>query len=182
MPRQAREKGAYSTYHIILRGNERREIFLGDEDKLKFIDILDKVRKRYCCIFEAYCLMDNHVHMIINDNGHDISQIMKSLNISYVYYFNKAYNRVGHLFQDRFKSELVMDENYLLQVSVYIHNNPVKAGIVKRPEDYRWSSIHDYLGKQRLKQELVDPSRILDMLSVERRRAVAAYYKRLGQI
>jgi putative transposase len=89
---------------------------------------------------------------------------------------------VGHFFWDRFKSELVMDENYLLQVSVYIHNNPVKAGIVKRPEDYRWSSIHYYLGKQQLKQELVDPSRILDMLSVDRRRAVAAYINILAKL
>jgi len=84
--------------------------------------------------------MDNHVHLIINDNGNDISQIMKSISISYVILFNRKYQRTGHLFQDRFKSRLIDSEEYLLKVSKYIHNNPVKVGISERPEDYRWSS------------------------------------------
>ena len=180
MPRQAREKGAYSTYHIILRGNERRKIFMCNEDKSKFLDILERVRIRYHCIIEAFCLMDNHVHMLVNDNGHDISQIMKSLNISYVSYFNKTYNRVGHLFQDRFRSELITDDNYLLQVSVYIHQNPVKAGIVDIPEQYEWSSMNAYLGKKQLRLEMVNPHRILGMLSSDYKRAVGSIMNMLN--
>ncbi|MCD5406443.1 MAG: transposase, partial [Desulfotomaculum sp.] len=85
--------------------------------------------------------MDNHTHLIIYDNGNDISKLIKSINISYRYYFNNTYKRSGHLFQDGFKSELIIDDNYLLQVSKYIHNNPVKAGMVKT---YKWSSYNIY--------------------------------------
>jgi putative transposase len=103
MPRIAREKGEFSTYHIILRGNERKNIFLQDDDKIRFLNIMSRMMEKYNFILESYCLMDNHVHLLINDNGNDISKIIKSINVSYAYYFNHNYKRVGHLFQDRFK-------------------------------------------------------------------------------
>ena len=99
MPRVQREKGEFSTYHIIQRGNERKNIFLSDEDKERFIAILIKTREKYNFLVYCYCLMDNHLHLIINDNGNDISKIMKSINVSYVAYFNRIYHRYGHLFQ-----------------------------------------------------------------------------------
>jgi len=119
--------------------------------------------------------MDNHVHMLINDNGNDISQILKSINISYAYYFNHTYRRAGHLFLDRFKSELIDSDKYLLQVSKYIHNNPVKAGMVKKAEDYQWSSYAVYLGKVKDDYKLIDSSRILGNLSKSKQLAVRKY-------
>lgn len=174
VPRQAREKGEFSTYHVIQRGNERKNIFLSDGDKLKFLQILVKMKEKYNFLLEAYCLMDNHAHMLINDNGNDISQILKSINVSYVYYFNRTYRRTGHLFQDRFKSELINDEKYLLQVSKYIHNNPVKAGLVKNAEDYQWSSYSIYMGRTDY-DKLIDNSRILGSFAKTKRLAIIKY-------
>ncbi len=88
MPRRARIKGEFLTYHVIIRKNERKNIFLSDEDKARFIDTLKRMKDKYNYILEAYCLMDNHVHLLINDNGNDISKILKSISISYVHYFN----------------------------------------------------------------------------------------------
>jgi putative transposase len=90
--------------------------------------------------------MDNHIHLFINDNGKDISQIIISINISYANYFNRTYKKCGHIFQDRFKRELINDGSYLLEVSKYIHNNPVKAGIFKEPAEYKWSSNGFFAG------------------------------------
>ncbi|SDE32849.1 REP-associated tyrosine transposase [Sporomusa acidovorans] len=175
MPRQAREKGEFSTYHVIQRGNERKSLFLSDDDRLRFLDTLARVKVKYNFILEAYCLMDNHIHMLINDNGNDISQILKSVNISYAYYFNRTYQRTGHLFQDRFKSELINSDQYLLQVSKYIHNNPVKAGMVKKAEDYQWSSYAVYLEKVKDHNKIIDSSRILGILSKSRNSAIRKY-------
>lgn len=174
MPRHARIRGEFSTYHIIQRGNERKEIFLNDSDREKFIETLCRMKEKYNFKLEAYCLMNNHVHLIINDNGNDISKIVKSINISYAYYFNKTYERTGHLFQDRFRSEIIQNDNYLLQASAYIHNNPLKAGIVNSPEEYKWSSFNNYIG--RVYTNFVDTDRILGIFSRSKQKAVNAYY------
>ena len=173
LPRQAREKGEFSTYHIIQRGNDRKEIFLSDYDKSRFIETLIKMKNKYNFIIYAYCLMDNHVHLLINDNGNDISKIMKSINVSYVLYFNRKYKRCGHLFQNRFRSELITDDIHLLEVSKYIHNNPVKASIVQRPEAYRWSSYGSYM--RNVTSEFTDIGKVLDIFSNTRRKAIKEY-------
>jgi len=175
MPRQSRQKGEFSIYHIIQRGNERKNLFLSDEDRTRFLDTVGRMKKKYNFLLYAYCLMDNHVHLLIDDNGNDISQILKSINISYEYYFNHVYQRYGHLFQDRFKSELVKDEGYLLEVSRYIHNNPVKAGITGSPLDYEWSSCSVYTGNRKNEAELIDTGRILNYFSCEASNAVKEY-------
>jgi REP element-mobilizing transposase RayT len=175
MPRTARIKGEFSTYHVIIRGNERKNIFLSDDDKTRFIDTLKRMKDKYNYKLEAYCLMDNHVHLLINDNGNDISKILKSISISYVYYFNYAYKRIGHLFQDRFKSELVDNNNYLMIVSAYIHNNPVKADIVNSPEMYKWSSYNYYIGAKNDKDDFVETDRILSQFSNQPKKACIAY-------
>jgi len=120
--------------------------------------------------------MDNHVHLLIDDNGNDISKVLKSINISYAYYFNNTYTRVGHLFQDRFKSEVINDDNYLLSASAYIHNNPVKAGIVSIPQEYKWSSYNYYLGKENYRGGLIDTERILGLFSSNKKQAMEEYY------
>ncbi|TYQ14920.1 UNVERIFIED_CONTAM: REP element-mobilizing transposase RayT [Acetivibrio alkalicellulosi] len=158
-----------------MRGNERRNIFLSDDDKERFLNTLKRMKYKYNYKLEAYCLMDNHVHLLINDNGNDISKIMKSINISYVYYFNHQYKRIGHLFQDRFKSELIDNDNYLLSVSAYIHNNPVKAGIVNLPEKYKWSSYNFYIGTKEDKEGLIENGRILALFSNKKKKACTAY-------
>jgi putative transposase len=177
MPRIAREKSEFQTYHIVQRGNERKNIFFTEFDRIRFLNTLLNAKRKYNFCLEAFCLMDNHVHLLIYDNGNDISKIIKSINISYAYYFNHVHNRVGHLFQDRFKSQLIEKDDYLLAASAYIHNNPVKAGIVKTSEDYKWSSMNYFLGRETERLELVDPGRILGILSSEKQVAVNEYYQ-----
>jgi REP element-mobilizing transposase RayT len=175
MPRRARIKGINTTYHVIIRGNERKNIFGVDSDKVYFIETLNKMKERYNFIIEVYCLMDNHVHILIDDNGNDISKLMKSINISYAYYYNKVNTRVGHLFQDRFISEIIEDDAYLLTVSAYIHNNPVRAGIVRKPEEYKWSSMGAYLGREDILR--VNKERILGQFSERKETAIKKYYE-----
>lgn len=176
MPRVARDKGEFSTYHIIQRGNERKNLFISEDDRIKFLETTYKMKEKYNFILEAYCLMDNHVHLLVNDNGNDISKVVKSINISYAYYFNRTYKRVGHLFQDRFRSELIGDDNYLLSVSAYIHNNPLKAGIAEKPQEYKWSSFSYYCDKENYRSGLVDTERILGLFSGNKKRAMERYY------
>ena len=161
MPRFQRIKGEFSTYHVVQRGNEKKNIFRNDEDKFKFLEIVSKAREKHGFLVHAYCLMDNHVHLLIADNGNDISKIMKSINVSYVSYFNRIHQRCGHLFQDRFRSEIVKDDRYFLEVSRYIHNNPVKAKLVEKPGGFMWSSYNIYSGKAIDDFGLLDTSKIL---------------------
>lgn len=174
VPRIARIKEEFSTYHVIVRGNERKNIFFDDSDKEMYLRILARMKVKYNYHIYSYCLMDNHAHLIINDNGNDISQIMKSISISYVIFFNRKYQRTGHLFQDRFKSSLIDSEEYLLEVSKYIHNNPVKAGITEKAEDYPWSS-YSLIISQRGERGLVDSSRILGIISTKKGKAIEEY-------
>lgn len=175
MPRQAREKDKFCIYHVIQRGNNKGEIFIADRDRGKFIEILARMKSKYNFLVYAYCLMSNHIHLVIDDNGNDISRLIKSVNVSYALYFNKKYKRVGHLFQDRFKSEIITNDRYLLQVSKYIHNNPVKANMVIAPEEYYWSSYNIYLGRMENKYDLVDTTKILGLISDNTGRAAKQY-------
>ncbi|WP_077369760.1 REP-associated tyrosine transposase [Anaerosalibacter sp. Marseille-P3206] len=145
--RMPRQKSQTYVYHIMVRGNEKKKIFLDDEDREKLLDIISlKSNNNEFCIY-AYCLMDNHIHLIMKEISEDISTIMSKINTTYAFYFNKKYDRVGHVFQGRFKSEPIETEEYLLTAVRYVHNNPVKAKIVKKREDYIWSSYRSYLSE-----------------------------------
>lgn len=145
MPRTARIPSASGCYHVVLRGIGKQILFEEDEDYRRFLHTLERYLRDEKADIYAYCLMENHVHLLLHaDSGLD--RLMKRIGTSYAYYFNEKYSRSGHLFQDRFSSEPVEDEAYLLAVVRYIHNNPQKAGICRR-EDYRWSSWHAYTGK-----------------------------------
>lgn len=138
MPRTSRELSPTGCYHIIIRGVNRQNIVHDDEDRLKLIETL----RRYCTgpdvTLVAYCLMDNHLHLLLRvEDG--VSMLVKKVASSYVYYFNHKYDRIGHLFQDRYKSEAVNSDDYLLTVARYILQNPLKAGLCGI-KDYRWSS------------------------------------------
>ena len=145
MPRYARRRSSSQVYHVMLRGIDRMPIFLADYDRTRFLETLDRMKKHGEFEMYAYCLMENHIHLLLKEVEETIHQVMKRLGVSYAYYFNKKYDRVGHVFQDRFKSEPIEDDRYLLAAVRYIHNNPVKARIVKRIGDYPWSSYGEYM-------------------------------------
>lgn len=144
MPRNAREKSENSTYHIMLRGINQQQIFEEEEDYCKFLEIL----KYYQTVSEykvyAYCLMGNHIHLLMEFGKEDIGQVFKRIGAKYVYWYNIKYGRKGHLFQDRYKSEPVDDDAYFLTVMRYIHQNPIKAGLCKKVDGYKYSSFQEY--------------------------------------
>lgn len=177
MPRQRRKLSKSNIYHVMERGNERKAIFLDDEDRKRFITMLLSKNEDNEYSVYAYCLMDNHVHLLINEKEDSLSRIMQRLSISYAGYFNRKYTRIGHLFQDRFKSEPVEDDRYLLAVIRYIHQNPVKAGIVKRVRDYKWSSYGEYLGVNDEQIKIIDRTYILGMFHSDEEKAVELFTK-----
>lgn len=144
VPRVAREKCGNSIYHICVRGNNKQDIFLDNEDREEYLKRVRNYEERYKMQIYAYCLMTNHVHLLIYDNNQDISKFMQGLSLSYVIYFNKKYGRTGHLFQDRFTSVMIKNDMQLMYVSRYIHLNPVRANIVNKARDYKWSSYSAY--------------------------------------
>ncbi len=146
MPRSARQISNTGIYHIVVRGINRQDIFLDKVDYLRYLETLHEIVSKNESIILGYCLMSNHVHLLIDEGSGSISTLMKRLGTSYVYWYNSRYDRIGHLFQDRFKSERVEDDTYLKTVIRYIHLNPVKAGITNTPRHYRWSSCDVYCG------------------------------------
>lgn len=144
MARQARRKSNTGIYHIMLKGMDGRDIFLDNEDRETFIEKLLSARERSGFKLYGYCLMDNHIHLLMEENE-EIGTSVKRITVGYVQLHNNKYARRGHLFQNRYRSETVETEGYLVTVLRYIHNNPVKAGIVKDVEGYRWSSYNQYL-------------------------------------
>jgi len=159
----------------MMRGNERKNIFNDDDDKARFIETLFNKKQEGGFLLPAFCLMDNHVHLIIKERMEDLAQSVKRIAVSYVYYFNKKYRRVGHLFQDRFKSEVIESERYLLSLARYIHQNPVKAGIVHDMSKYRWSSYSCYTNEEDHLSKLVDQEIILGLFHTERSQAQKQY-------
>ena len=129
--------------HVMLRGNHKDDIFHCDDDCRQFLLCLQHAVDERAKVF-AYCLMTNHIHLLIEEAGESVSMIVKRLTVAYASYYNKHYDKQGHLFEDRFKSEPVDDNGYFLTLLRYIHQNPVEAGIVGQAADYRWSSWHDY--------------------------------------
>ena len=147
MPRQARKRAESGIYHIMLRGINQQQIFEDEEDNEKFLQILKECKELSGFKLLAYCLMGNHIHLLIREGEESLEQVFKRIGGRFVYWYNVKYRRVGHLFQDRFKSEPVDSDAYLLTVIRYIHQNPVKAGICAKPEEYPWSSWREYLSK-----------------------------------
>lgn len=134
-------------YHITSRGNERNPIYRDEGDYGRFLEILSELPRRYGVIIHGYVLMGNHYHLLIETPKGNITKVMHYLNTTYTGYFNKKYRRVGHLFQGRYKGFLIEKERYLLSVSRYVHLNPVRARVIQRPEEYKWSSYREYIGK-----------------------------------
>jgi len=144
MPRYARKKSSTGIYHVILRGINREKIFGDTNDYKKFIRILKENKAISEFVLYGYCLMNNHVHLLMRKGNEDLGQAIKRIGIRYAKWFNFRYTRSGHLFQDRYKSEPVEDDTYFFVALRYIHRNPIKAGLCKSFDEYIWSSYGDY--------------------------------------
>lgn len=144
MARQLRIEFPGAFYHVTSRGNERKSVFRSRRDREKFLQYLESASERYGAVIHVYCLMDNHYHLLVETPQGNLSQIMQHINGAYTTYFNVNRRRSGHLFQGRYKSILVQADAYALELSRYIHLNPVRAEMAARPDEYEWSSYISY--------------------------------------
>ncbi len=153
-------------YHVIVRGNNREAIFLGDADRLAYLRMLRHASERYDCLVYAYVLMTNHTHLLVRTGAtHGIARFMQSLNTGYCMYFNHRYGRVGHVLQGRYYSVLIGTDAQALEVVRYISLNPVRAGIVSHPQDHQWSSYHAYLRQRPEAEDVVECGWVLGLLT-----------------
>jgi putative transposase len=148
MARPLRIEYPGAVYHIMTRGNNRQKIFKDDGDRKSYLERL----VYYCRLKEVdllcYCLQSNHIHLLLGTPKGNLSKFMQPFQTSYTVYFNRRHGRTGHVFEQRYKALVVDKDNYLLQVSRYIHLNPVEARVVQRPQDYPWSSYRGHLGEK----------------------------------
>jgi len=162
-----------AVYHVMGRGNRRQAIFRCKNDYLYFLDLLAHIQQKMPFEIYSYCLMTNHFHILIGTKNIEIWHIMKMLMQTYTCYFNFKYNVSGHLFQGRYHSFMVENDAYFVKTSRYIHLNPVRAKIVKRPEDYFWSSYRNMIGVR--KDTLVEIERVLSYFDEPRMEAYREY-------
>ena len=158
MARPIRIEYPGAVYHVICRGNNRQAIFRDDQDRRRYLEKLSFYCQEKSVDLLSYCLLSNHLHLLVETPKGNLSKMMQAFQTSYTLYFNKRHGRTGHVFEQRYKAMVVDKDNYLLQVSRYIHLNAVSAKIVERPQDFRWSSYGSYLkgkGLVRLRTETV---------------------------
>jgi len=148
MARPLRIEFPGALYHVTSRGNARQDIALDDEDRAAFLAVLAEVRARFAWLVHAYCLMGNHYHLLVETPEANLSRGMRQLNGVYTQRFNRRHGRVGHVFQGRYKAILVERESYLLELCRYVVLNPLRAGMVGKPGDYRWSSYRATVGRE----------------------------------
>ena len=178
MPRTSKIKSAEAMYHIMARSISEIDLFKYDEDKEYYISLIKKYSDKHKCSIYAYNIMDNHMHLFINPRGFDISVFMHCLNSAYVAYFNRKYNRHGHLFQGRFASTIVDSDVYALTLSAYIHNNPKDIeGYNGREHTYPYSSYGIYLGIRKDYHNLVEKDFVLEQFSADAKKAAVQYHK-----
>jgi putative transposase len=145
MNRPLRHEAADGWYHVINRGAARRHIFINDYFKFLFLELLEATVQKYKFNIYSFCIMGNHYHLLVNTPKPNLSVGMRFLNSQYAIIFNKERGKDGPIFKDRFKSICVLDERYLLNLTRYIHLNPVTGGLVESPDQYYWSSYLDYV-------------------------------------
>ena len=153
MPRQPRKESSSGFYHVMIRGNNRESIFRKLSQKKYFLDILELQVDENMIKILGYCVMDNHVHIILQADVTQLAEALKSINIQYAMRFNLENERIGHVFQDRFKSVVIPNDQALLRVLRYVNNNPVKAGIVEYAGAYAWSGFNGYIHENKLIKE-----------------------------
>ena len=159
---------------MILRGNDRQDIFADDKDRLRLYAILDSARQRFIFKIHAFCLMTSHFHLELQISDVPLPKVMQCIAQRYVQWFNWRHHKTGHLFERRYKAILVDTDEYLKELAAYIHLNPVRSRMVKSPEKYKWSSHQAYLGKMTL--PWLETDFILSMFSpTDRKRAQASF-------
>lgn len=163
MARKLRPWYPGAIYHITARGNRRAPIFLGTHDYLRYLKILEDVRETYPFILHSYCLMTNHLHLQLETSEHHIQEIMKTIHSRYAKYLNLRLEVDGHVFQGRYGAKLILADEYFLEVSRYIHRNPLEANMVKNPADYPWSSYSSYVHQS--KNPHIDQTKTLSYFS-----------------
>ena len=163
MSRERRKRSESGVYHIVLRGINRQKIFEDGEDYRRFQETLAKYREECGYSLYGYCLMPDHVHLVLREGKQPLETIMRRVGASYVYWYNAKYARTGHLFQDRYRSEPVESDSRLLTVIRYIHWDPVKAGLCGAPETYPFSSYPRYFEPR----GLIDDTVIAGMMGAE---------------
>lgn len=148
MPRKSRNLIGSAFIHNMVQGINKEYIFQSEREKYKYIALMKKYSEKYQVLIIAYCIMDNHAHILtFSENIQNISLFMKETNTEYAIYYNKIKNRVGYVFRNRFSSKAIYNQEYLLKCIKYIHMNPVKAGITSKEEGYKFSSYRNYISK-----------------------------------
>ncbi|MFH1767963.1 MAG: transposase [Candidatus Omnitrophota bacterium] len=162
-------------YHIMQRGNNAGAIFVDDVDRKHFLHILKKTKDKFNIAFFAFCLMDNHIHILMRINKENLGQAMHWLFMRYAIWFNARHKRKGHLFMARFKSILCTEEKYFLKLIQYIHVNPVKAGLASNPFDYQWSSANLFLKKDLWAKSFLEVEFIMRMFDKDNNKSIELY-------
>ena len=183
MPRTARLLSESGIYHVMLRGINREKVFRDEEDFRAFLGVLDKYKSISHYELFSYCLMGNHVHLLIRPNEEQLDRVFRRIGASFVYWYNLKYDRIGHLFQDRFRSEPVETDAYFLGALRYILQNPVKAGLCASPEEYPYSSAKEYMLGQsgisdtRFATELMDREALIAFIHEKNQDEFLDYYE-----
>jgi REP element-mobilizing transposase RayT len=149
MARPLRIEFPGAVYHVTSRGNEKKPVFKDEQDRQNFLDTLHLVNKRYHWLCHAYCLMDNHYHILIETADGNLAIGMRQLNGVYTQVFNKRHARTGHLFQGRYKAILIQKDTHLLEACRYVVLNPVRAGVTEQPQEWKWSSYSATAGRSK---------------------------------
>ncbi len=178
MARKPRIHYSGALYHVIVRGNNREKVLLDETNKSKYLGLLSLYKEKLGFNLYAFCIMDNHAHLLIEVQDVPLSQIMQRVQLVYTQWFNRKYSRTGHVFQQRYKALLCNKDSYLLQLIRYIHNNPVKANLDNGIE-YKWSSHVYYVGKK--KDNFVDTSYVLSIFSENGKEALKQYAQFMNQ-
>ncbi len=178
MARPLRIEYPGALYHVLGRGNQKQDVFLSDEDRHAYLKRMQRYREELGFLLYAYVLMPNHVHLLIETDQVPLSKIMQRINLTYTQYFNRKYDKVGHVFQGRFKAILCDRDEYLLALIRYIHLNPVRSHLVEGPRQFRWSSHHEYLNGR---AEMTDAEAILKMFSPDLSTARKMYEQFVGE-
>jgi putative transposase len=179
MARKPRVEFAGAFYHVICRGNQRQVIFRSDADRKYYLELLEQYRQRYSFKVYAYVLMSNHVHLLIETGRVPLSRIMQGLQLRYTGYFNKKYNKVGHLFQGRYKAILCDRDAYVTELVRYLHLNPERMRSPTDAGNYRWSSHRAYLGRDSLVR--VETAAVLGEFAKSLNKARPAYLKFIAE-
>lgn len=173
MARKPRVHFPNAFYHVIVRGNQKQDVFLDQRDRRSYLLYLAEYKARFQFHLYAYVLMTNHVHMLIEVESTPLSKIMQALQFRYTQYFNRRYGKAGHLFQGRYTAMVCDKDAYLLELVRYIHLNPVRSNLTPNPEGYPWSSHANYLGKA--KDNLLDVDFVLGQFSASKSNALRQY-------